>query len=310
MATETDSPYSSWSILKLLSRNKWKYLLLFTIVFFSALFFLRYRVLNYTSTASVRVIDAVKSEIKPDRNLPDYLLPTDQLSAVFHAVNSAQMEEHLIRKFGLYAHYGIDTTKEFHHGKVLKRLRSAIALKKSPFNTIEITVADRYRYVAYEMANEIALYADTLNRRFILKMQEKRVAFHRKALQQIEEHLMKKQEGLKQLVESIPTTKNAEHTQAMTALNEKIYALSAAVENYNQSLKEEILLLETLSDSNVPTLMIQQRAIPDSQSLLFPSALYAILFVMLSGVILILYHYIRLRFGDHIQLFSSGNHEK
>ena len=155
MSVGENTQYSTNEVLVFVLKHKWKYFFLLVTVFGVSLFFLRYRVLTYTSTATVNVFYGVKNEIKNERNLPDYLLPTDQLSAVMNAISSAPMEDHLIKRFGLYEHYGIDTTSEFYQGQAVKRLRSSISLKKTPYNTIDITVNDPYRYVAYEIANEI-----------------------------------------------------------------------------------------------------------------------------------------------------------
>ena len=310
MSVGENTQYSTNEVLVFVLKHKWKYFFLLVTVFGVSLFFLRYRVLTYTSTATVNVFYGVKNEIKNERNLPDYLLPTDQLSAVMNAISSAPMEDHLIKRFGLYEHYGIDTASEFHQGQAVKRLRASISLKKTPYNTIDITVNDPYRYVAYEIANEIASYADTINRRFILKYQNKRVAIRKSALLALEKALSKKESELKSLVDSLPVLKNSASVIAVNSLNEKIASLGAAVENYAQILKDETIVLETFSQANLPTIQIQQRAIPDGQSLLIPSFIYSLLNVILTSVMIITYHYIRIRFREQLKLIRSLGNEK
>jgi hypothetical protein len=310
MSAGENTQYSTNEILVFVLKYKWRYFFLLATIFITSLFFLRYRVLTYSSTATVNVFYGVKNEVKSERNLPDYLLPTDQLSAVMNAISSAAMEEHLIKKFRLNEHYGIDTTHEFYQGQVVKKLRASISLKKTPYNTIDITVNDPYRYVAYEIANEIASYADTINRRFILKYQTNRVAIRKSALLALEKALSKKERELNNLVDSLPVLKNSATTLAVNSLNEKIVSLGTAVENYAQTLKDEIIVLETFSQANLPTIQIQQRAIPDGQSLLVPSAIYSFLIVILSSIIIITYHYFRIRFREQLKIIRSLGNEK
>jgi capsular polysaccharide biosynthesis protein len=309
MKTTQETAYSTGSIIREISKKKWKYVLILAAIYSGSLLFLRYFILSYSSTATVSVIDAVKIDSKSDRNLPDYLLPTDQLNAIYRAINSSRMEEHLIQKFNLYQHYGIDTNKEFHHARVLKRLRSSISLKKSPYSTIDITVNDHFRYVAYEIANEIASYSDTLNRKFILKAQAKRVLIHRRALEQLEGMLSKKQQELKKLLVDLTASKGIFSNEAISLLNDHMYQLAGAVDRYNQGLKDEIIILETLSDVNLPTVMIQQRAIPDAQSLLLPSAFFATLFFILGCILIVSYHYLKMRYSEYFQLLKNKNNE-
>ena len=150
--------------------RKWKFLI---IIFFSGLlafYFLKFLFLDYSSTSSFFVNDhSIITSSTLELKAFESISSGDNFNRIYQLVNSAATQKHLIDKFNLIKHYNIDSTKEFHYQKTIELVRSHITVKKSPYNSISVTVRDRHRYLSAEMANEIVSFIETLNQDFYLK---------------------------------------------------------------------------------------------------------------------------------------------
>jgi response regulator of citrate/malate metabolism len=252
------------------------------------------------------VIDGLKGDKNfAERSAPDYLLPTDQFNRLQQVVQSNAMYNHLIRKFGLYQHYSIDTTREFHYERAVGRLRDNIVVKKTPFNSVSITVTDHFRYTAYEMANEIASWSDTLNRRLLRDLQSKRLAMYRRVDKQLDERLTNKQKELEALLKST-ATRLSEQDEAVIGLRRSIHSLQYQIDDHGKAVKEQLYILESLQDRNLPTVMIQQRALPGPTSLLFPAIGYSLLVVAALISLAVIGQFFLHRYNGHLQLLRGN----
>lgn len=306
MNLSSRTPVSSGEVLRVLARHKWRHLLLITLVFISSIWFFRYYILSYTSTTTVVVIDGLKYEGRGgERSLPDYLLPTDQFNRILQVVNSGGMYDHLLKKFNLYQHYGIDTTNEFCYEKVVQRIRANIEVKKTPYNSITITVKDRYRYTAYEMANEIARFADELNRKQLQVIQRKRVKVYEKTFAKVAALFELKKHSLDSVIYRFPSPGSESVRAAERELSQAVFQLSRTAEEFAGTVQEQLLILEALSESNAPTIVQQQKALPSGESLLLPATGISLLMVLLYSLLTIFATYIGLQYPDHLSLFQK-----
>lgn len=298
---------STKDVLRKLASRKWSYLIFLVVFFSSSVLLIRYNILQYTSSTTIMVIDGFKAETRSaTQGLPDFLLPSDQFNRVLQVVNSNQMFDHLIRKFHLYQHYGIDSTSEFRDEQAISILRSRLDVKKTPYNTAVISVSDPYRYFAYEIANEMALYADTLNRKLLVKLQQKRVQVYERIYRQLNQSVTEKQVSLEKLIQRLPTGRSNELHTAESDLTHAVVSMTNAIDNFNHDLKEQMLILESLNQENFPTVIQQQRALPASKSLLLPSLLYGLLLTAMAATLVIVYHHFRLRYHDHFSIFGNN----
>lgn len=306
MNSASRTPISSGDLLRELARHKWRHLLLTILIFISSVWFFRYQILSYTSTTTVVVIDGLKYEGRSgDRSLPDYLLPTDQFNRVLQVVNSSGMYNHLLKKFNLYQHYGIDTTNEFCYEKAMHRIRANIEVKKTPYNSITITVKDRYRYTAYEMANEIARFADDLNRKQLQIIQRKRVKVYEKTYAKLSALFELKKRSLDSVIYRFPSSGSESLRAAERDLSQAVFQLSRTTEEFSGTVREQLFILEALSESNAPTIVQQQQALPAGDSLLLPAAGISLLIVLLYCLLIIFTAYLRLQYPDHFSIFKQ-----
>jgi len=84
---------------------------------------------------------------------------TEQLLQV---LQSNDILDHVVTKFDLIQHYGIDTTSKFMKTELYDAYNGNITFKKTKFQSVQIIVFDEDPKYASEIANEISLYADTV----------------------------------------------------------------------------------------------------------------------------------------------------
>ena len=118
-------------------------------------------------------------------------------------VNSTRIQMHLIRKFNLYNHYGIDTTKEFYLQAAMGRIRSKIEVKKNPYNAITVTIKDKDRFLSADMANEVVSFIDKLNQEFYIKKIQNSIQLSQAYLAQLEQDNKLKTIGIDSIIKDI-----------------------------------------------------------------------------------------------------------
>lgn len=84
---------------------------------------------------------------------------TEQLLQV---LQSNEILNHIVTKFNLNEHYGIDTTSKYARTELYDTYNSNISFKKTKFQSVQIIVFDEDPKYASDIANEISLYADTV----------------------------------------------------------------------------------------------------------------------------------------------------
>jgi hypothetical protein len=142
MATEI----TTQEILQEAGKTKFRTILLTVLLSFATFYFCRFHLFLYQSEAKVTWVDptVVDARIIEDQGANPF--KSDFYNRLFATVHSNDMYRHLIKKFGLLRHYGIDTTKEFYEERAIRILKSRIKLVKTPFNLIIISLRrDRER---------------------------------------------------------------------------------------------------------------------------------------------------------------------
>ncbi len=84
---------------------------------------------------------------------------TEQLLQV---LQSNEILNHIVDKFNLWEHYGIDTASRFAKTELYDTYNSNISFKKTKFQSVKIEVYDEDPQYAADIANEISLYGDTV----------------------------------------------------------------------------------------------------------------------------------------------------
>ncbi len=145
--------------------------------------------------------NAVSQLILAEGNYNEFLDVTQfgndiHIEQMIQMLQSREIKDHLIEKFGLIRHYDIDTNAKYWKTKLYKYVTGNLSFSRTHNLAVEITVEDVDPQLAADMANEIADYYDTLKRRVI--QQRSIEAFHI-----LEDEMKKTDELIMELTDSL-----------------------------------------------------------------------------------------------------------
>ncbi len=290
----------------------WIYFVIVFICGIYSFYVLKYNVLEYSATASFFVNENnVISSPTLDTKAFDNISSGDKFNRVYELVNSAPTRNHLIKKFDLLKHYGLDTTSEFYQQQVVACVMSHITVKKNPYNTISVTVTDKHRYLAAEMTNEIVSYLEQLNQEFYVSNIQKKVEISQAFVDQL-----KKDNSLKTLVidslikkiNQIISSAKSSDKNSFILLNEQ-QKLSALINEFQlstndllNSQKLYILSMQALNFKSFPTITVIQSAMPAFKSIAYKAFQFSLLIMILVFMFLIFQAYFYLHYVDYLRL--------
>lgn len=185
MAENSKTNTSGVNVLVLIIKN-WKLLLSVALLsavvafFFSTPIFIKPKYKSSVvmfSTSSNAVSQLILAEGNYNEFLDITQFGTDaHIEQMIQILNSRDIKEHIIEKFNLTAHYGIDTNRKHWKAKLYKYVKNNIQFKRTDNLAVEIVVEDTDPKLAAEIANEIAEYYDILKRQIV--QQRSIEAFH------------------------------------------------------------------------------------------------------------------------------------
>ncbi|MBK6545994.1 MAG: hypothetical protein IPO78_05155 [Saprospiraceae bacterium] len=161
---------------------------------------------------------------------------TGEAEQALEILNSSTLMERVIDKFDLYSHYKIPKSGQAAKFFVFKTYEGNVDIKRTKFNSIQITVKDRDPKMASEMANSIASYLDTLK----YEMVQLRA---RELVNSLELQRDKQQ----RLIDSLKKEMDKMTSIGIMSQFQRGYLLEA----YGQSVGAERVQLKALVDSNI-----------------------------------------------------------
>lgn len=75
-------------------------------------------------------------------------------------LNSEDVKDKLVSAFGLYQHYGIDSSGSYPRFEMMKRLDENISISKTEFESIEISILDKDPVRAAQMCDSLLYFVD------------------------------------------------------------------------------------------------------------------------------------------------------
>ncbi|MFZ7115316.1 MAG: hypothetical protein ACO1G9_08080 [Bacteroidota bacterium] len=306
-------------LISYLAKNKYKYLSICLGIGIVSSIFIKLYVLGYSSTGSFFVNDMnVLSSSNVDLKIVDNLTPNDNFNRIFQQVISTQVQNHLIKKFNLTKHYGVDSTKEFYLQRTGNILKSNISVKKNTFNTILVTVNDEHRYLAAEMVNEIMSYIDEINREYYAKNIEQKLKISEAFLVEIKKDNNAKSRSIDSLLAEMHriTTQSARQTTSAIYMLQLEQNLGSLINELNNSTHDLMnsqklynLSLQALNQKNYKTISVVQAAMPAPKSNIYQAILYGALIAVAVMCIIIFIIHIRFYYSDHLNLLLK-NHKQ
>lgn len=309
----------SEELIRYLAKRKYKYLSVCAIVGIISSIVIKLYVLGYSSTGSFFVNDMnVLSSSNVDLKLVDNLTPTDNFNRIFQQVISTSVQNHLIKKFDLTKHYGVDSTKEFYLQQTGNILKSKISVKKNTYNTILVTVNDEHRYLAADMVNEIMEYLDDINREYYAKNVERKLKISEAFLKEIKRDNDSKSRSIDSLLAEMHrlTTDAAKSTTSaiyMLQLEQKLAGLIGDLANSTHDLmnsqKLYNLSLQALNQKNYNTITVVQSAMPAPTSNIYMAILYGALISIAVFCLMILRIHLIQNYSNHLKLLLKKSGE-
>jgi len=116
-----------------------------------------------TSTASIS-----KSLLAKNNASKEDLLSfgeEEQAEQLIQILNSDEIRTRIKNKYDLMTHYKIDTTDQYKQTKLFKEYESNITYKRTEFQSVRIDVLDTDRFLAADIANDIAALVDSVKNR-------------------------------------------------------------------------------------------------------------------------------------------------
>lgn len=294
-----------------LSRKRWKYLLFSLSIGLLWSLILKFYVIEYQSTGSFYVNDmSVLSSAGVDIKSFESLSASDNTLRIFELINSSKVKQHLIKKFDLVKHYGLDSTREFYFQQTENILTSNIVVKKSLHNTISITVHDSYRYLAADIANEIMYYIDDMNKQYFIKNVETKLKISEAFLHNVKADNDIKSKSIDSLLtkmHQMVQTDKLDRGSMYIMTNESLLSglmneLSNSTRDLMNSQKLYNLAIQALNQKDYQTITIVQSATPASYSTIFICVAYGALISLMIASLLIFRAYLNIHYKNEIHL--------
>lgn len=313
---KTDSNKSTTEIendllLAHLSSKKWKYILFSLSIGLVWSLILKFYIIEYQSIGSFYVNDmSVLSSAGVDIKSFESLSANDNTIRIFELINSSKVKQHLIKKFDLVKHYGLDSTREFYFQQTENMLSSNIVVKKSLYNTISITIHDKYRYLAADMANEIMFFIDEMNKEYFIKNVESKLKISGAFLRNIKDDNELKSKSIDSLLtkmhQMVQTDKLDRGTiyimKYESLLSGLMNELANSTRDLTNSQKLYNLALQALNQKDYQTITIVQSATPASYSTIFICVAYGALISIMIASLLIFRAYINIHYKYQIHV--------
>lgn len=298
-----------------LAKKKWKYFIvsLFFGIICSIIF--KLFILEYDSTGSFYVNDmSVMSSSNVDLKGFENIAPSENILRIFKLINSSSVRQHLIRKFDLVRHYNIDSTREFYNQKTEKILSENILPKKTPFNTITITVTDKYRYLCADIVNEIMAYIDGINKDYYINNVNQKLKISQSYLANIQKDNLVKSKSIDSLLFEMHLLANlgAKSSNSFYILQQE-ERLSSLVNELYSSTRDLInsqklynLAIEALNQKNNKTITVIENGMPAYRSTIYQAVLYGSLISVAVFCMFIFRSYFIIHYKKELELFFSN----
>lgn len=188
---------------------------------------------------------------------------------IINWVYSTELLNHLISKFDLYKHYDINASEPDAYSKCFNKITQAINVYLTPYGAVRINAKDKDRFVAANIANEILIQIDKLNKEKIVENRKYAIREYDFLLKEFSADVNSQRDSIKSLINSF--SKLAKENKVDFEKTEvTINSLSNASLNYERLSndwltlrKVHLLSLKELEKFNLPNFVILQYALPE-----------------------------------------------
>jgi capsular polysaccharide biosynthesis protein len=297
-------------------QRRWRYLLIIILSGLISFWFFKYKLLSSSSTVSFFINDQNIVSLAADLPKSENLISATNYNRIYQLVNSYPIHNHLIRKFNLLQHYGIDSTKEFYLQRAAAMLKSKISISNSPFGVVSVTVKDPDRYLSAKIANEIVSYIEQLNQNYFVNSIQKKIAVAESYMKQLQAdnfskgkmidtlltkfNAILKQRQLRDRDSYIMLSEQLRLNQLVSIFQTSTFDLINSQKLYNSSIQA--------MDFNIyPTITILQSAMPAFRSTGNMAILYSVGVMLLISMLMVIQAYFFMKYSTYFKFILRGD---
>ncbi len=172
--------FNTFDLIRFAWDKKWILIILSAIALILSIIYS----LNITPRYKSEVVIFPASAVSLSKNLLEtYTIPMDNrdiltfgvdddVERMMQVLHSNQIKDHIARKFDLMSHYRIDPASAYPKTQLEHIYKGNVKFRRTEYMSLEISVLDEDPQMAADIANEIAVYADSV----IRNMQKLRAA--------------------------------------------------------------------------------------------------------------------------------------
>jgi len=278
-----------YDFLLMLRKYRLFYAVLFSLSSVSGGYFLVDYVLEYQggSTFYLANESLVNPTVFGQPGQEDILQVSLVQERVYQLAYSTEMMTFLIKRFDLYRHYGIDTTRDYHFEKAVIKITEKISFNKLTSDLSSIVVRDRNNEVAAAMANAAVWKLDELNKKYLINKLQGNLNFYESFVKESEKVSREQNKKLAEYMETLSSKRTDKSHQTLSEIEFSLYEAVAKIKDVTtQLLKSRSMYnnaLTSLQSKNLPSLVIVKKALPDLDS----KRPFLILFSLMLGVVVL-----------------------
>ena len=188
---------------------------------------------------------------------------------IINWVYSTELVDHLISKFNLYDHYGIDTISKDAYAKCFNAVSNNVAVSITPYNAVKITVKDKDRILASRIANEILNQVDDLNEQMVIARKKQVVHEYDVLLDELSREVNSQRDSIKILAASLSRLKTTSGNYSVkiegivNSLTQTSLGYEKLAGEWLNVRKSYLLSLKYIEKYNLPSFVIIQHALPE-----------------------------------------------
>ena len=250
--------------------------------------------------------------------IPAFASMREGINRMYNMIYSKEMYDHLIGKFNLYAHFGLDPQNSSSYALLRKIIKSRINLSQGAARALTIQVSDRTSGVmSANIANEIAHKANEMNKKYITDKIENRIKIYTKLHDEIRNQTQADIANINLGIDNLKDVLNLYESQnrydrksiEVEKLMNSLNVLSAKIEgDVGQLVRISNVnswTLNVVQEDVMSNVLILQDALPGDQDEYFPKWLLIVFAFIASFLLAVFLFNIAFSYRNYVRLLNE-----
>jgi hypothetical protein len=210
--------------------------------------------------------------------IPGFAQMKDGMSRMYAMIYSKEMFDHLIKKYSLFDHFGLDKADATSYIRLRSMLKSNISIFQEANKVLTIKVSDPVSgKMCADIANDIVIKSNEMNKKYITEKIENRILLYTRLHDEIKAKTEADIESLKPKIDQLREVlanykmKSPEVEQSAMALNDLSRNISSDISQLVQISKVSSWSLSSMDNDVMSNVMVLQDALPGETEENIPS---------------------------------------